>query len=235
MEDRSPTGVILEMANCTDPARQADFESWYEQCHIPDLASTGAVYSGIRFKNCKPSRTEYPRKIPEATYLTVYETDWPDAHKAYEAVTRRWPVWQAQKRFHPAFQSTFFTMYRRRPEPPQGHMSEKKTTGIFLILVRGDEGFNHWAKFVHLRYIAQANAPGYTMITRYENAVSETEGPRYLHLYELVTEDAEADRAKMAPAVEKLLGGADTPLFKHWAKYPGLDIWYVNTFQRVSP
>src|SRR5947209_643148 len=109
MEDRSPTGVIIEMANCTDPKAEPAFNDWYEKTYIPNMVSTGALYSGIRLKNCAPDRPEYPRKVPEAAYCTVYETDWPDTRKAYVAMKRRWDQWQKAGQLHPAFQVTFQT------------------------------------------------------------------------------------------------------------------------------
>jgi len=29
--------------------------------------------------------------------------------------------------------------------------------------------------------------------------------------------------------------GEETPMFKEWAKHPSREMWYVNTFKRVSP
>ncbi len=233
MEDRSPTGVLIEMANCKDPNAEEDFNQWYEGCYIPDMIGTGALYSGIRFKNCAPHRPEYPRRVPEAMYTTVYETDWPDTRKACEAIKRRWDQWQKAGRLHRALEITFQTMFWRRPEPPQGHLSERPINGISLVMVRGDRDFTRWAKFVHLRYIAQAMPKGFTMITRYENALSQTEGPLHLHLYELDSDDPDTDVRHMVDPVRTLLGET-TPKFKEWGKHPSLEIWYVNTFKRVS-
>ncbi|MBI3744125.1 MAG: hypothetical protein HY261_07570 [Chloroflexi bacterium] len=233
MEDRSPTGVLLEMANCTDAKALEDFNAWYERTHIPDMVATGALYKGLRFENCKPNRPEYPRRVKEAKWLTVYETDWQDSRKAYDAVMHRWEVWKKSGRLHPALETTFLTMYRRRPEPGQGHLSEKPINGINLVLVRGDEDFHRWGKFVHIRWIAEVDPPGYTMITRYENAVSATEGPNILHLYEMVSDDHIRDQATFPKLVEQRLG-KDTPAMKDWQMHPSLEIWYVNSFKRVS-
>lgn len=234
MEDRSPTGVIIEMANCTDPAQEASFSDWYEKTYIPKMVGTGTLYSGIRFKNCAPNRPEYPRRVPEAMYTTIYETDWPNQRKAYDTMKRQGEQWKQSGQLHPALQVTFQTMFWRRPEPGQGHVSEKPINGISLVMIRGDKDFTRWAEHTHIRYIAQGMPKGFTMITRYENVLSQTEGPLWLHLYELDSEDPDTDVRHMVDPVRNLLGDG-TPAFKEWATHPSLEIWYVNTFKRVSP
>ncbi|MBM4405529.1 MAG: hypothetical protein FJ039_04995 [Chloroflexi bacterium] len=234
MEDRTPTGVLIEMANCTDPKAEVAFNEWYEKVHIPKMIGTGALYNGIRFRNTAPNRPEYERRVPEAIYCTIYETNWPDTRKAYDAMQRRWQEWEKTGELHPAFQCTFQTMFWRRPEPAQGHTSEKPINGISLVMIRGDKDFTRWAEHIHIRYIVQAMPKGFTMITRYENALSQTEGPLWLHLYELDSEDPDSDVRQMVATVRRLLG-EETPMFKEWAKHPSREMWYVNTFKRVSP
>jgi hypothetical protein len=110
---------------------------------------------------------------------------------------------------------------------------------------------------VHIRYIAEANVPGYTMITPYENA---TRGdPRFLHFYEMDTDGAEATFRSMTPRVEQLLNVGGTPMaellesedasrsdrfeagtagltdaFRAWGFHPALRIMYVNSFVRLG-
>ena len=89
-----------------------------------------------------------------------------------------------------------------------------------------------WADFVHIRHIAEAAVPGYTMITPYENAGGGD--PRYLHLYEMDSADPESTFASMRPLVEKRLGRQGTPAFDEWAWHRELRIVYVNSFGRVG-
>ena len=70
------------------------------------------------------------------------------------------------------------------------------------------------------------------MITPYEHAAGGD--PRFLHFYEMDTEDPEASFQAMTPLVMKLLGEPGTPAFDHWARHPELRIMYVNSFRRLG-
>ena len=41
MEGRFPNGVVLVLANCAIPAREADMNEWYQNVHIPDVTRSG--------------------------------------------------------------------------------------------------------------------------------------------------------------------------------------------------
>jgi hypothetical protein len=70
------------------------------------------------------------------------------------------------------------------------------------------------------------------MVTPYEHATGGE--PRFMHFYEMDTEDPEASFQAMTPLVAELLGPAGTPAFDDWARHPELRIEYVNTFRRVG-
>jgi hypothetical protein len=86
-----------------------------------------------------------------------------------------------------------------------------------------------WGDFVHIRHIAEAAVPGYSMITPYEHA--ESRDPRFLHFYEMDTDDPEVSFQAMTPLVRARLDG---PAFKAWAWHDALRILYVNSFRRVG-
>ena len=85
---------------------------------------------------------------------------------------------------------------------------------------------------MHIRHIAAAAVPGYSMITPYEHAGGGD--PRFLHFYEMETDTPEVSFKAMAPLVAERLGGYDTEAFRHWAYGPSLRIMYVNSFLRVG-
>ncbi|HEX3981202.1 MAG TPA: hypothetical protein VHW93_08260 [Acidimicrobiales bacterium] len=100
-----------------------------------------------------------------------------------------------------------------------------------------------WADFVHIRHIAEAAVPGYTMITPYENVTGGN--PRYLHFYEMDSDEPEVSFGLMTPLVEGLLrhqartdGRDDSATadhdFRRWAFHDALRIEYVNSFVRVG-
>ena len=111
-------------------------------------------------------------------------------------------------------------------------MTGRPTRGLELVLISpkteaGAQALRDWADFVHIRHIAAAAVPGFTLITPYENVARE--GPRFLHLYELDTSDAEEAFQRMTPAtLARLPEKAER---RAWAGHPELVIDYVSTFR----
>jgi hypothetical protein len=97
------------------------------------------------------------------------------------------------------------------------------------------QALRDWADFVHISTIAAAGVPGYTQITPYEN-VDEGADPRFMHFYEMDSDDPEGTFQTMAETLRVRLGGYKTPEFKRWAnaKAAGAEIIYVNTFRLVG-
>ena len=127
--------------------------------------------------------------------------------------------------------------FRRTPRPGQGRLTGRPTLGLSLVLISPREpeqaqALRDWADFVHIRHIAAAGVPGFTMITPYENATGGD--PRFLHFYELDTDDPEPAFQRMTPTVSERIGAPDTDAWKAWATTPELKIWYVNSFRRLG-
>ncbi len=72
------------------------------------------------------------------------------------------------------------------------------------------------------------------MITPYENATGGD--PRFMHLYEMDTDDPEGAYQLMPKLVAERLGGVDTDAFREWADWRtrGAHIIYCNTFLLVG-
>jgi hypothetical protein len=171
------------------------------------------------FANANRGRTDLPRTLPECRTLGLVET------------TLDAPLPPPD----PAVPTSL--RFVRTGRPGQGSLGDEPTTGLELVLISprdpaGAQALRDWADFVHLRHIAEAAVPGFRMITPW---VNEGEGPRFLHLYELHTDDPEGAFQAMTPAVARRLGGEDSEAYRAWAWHPQLRIDYVNTFARVSP
>jgi hypothetical protein len=210
VEDRTAPGLYLEMTD--GPV------AGYVDGRVSDVLSLPGVLRATWWENCARDRTDLPRKVPEFSYLAVYEVD-----ASFTA-----PVVPADVTGH---------HFRRTARPGQGRLTGKATVGLSLVLIspRSPEGaqpLRDWADFVHIRHIAEVSVPGYSMITPYEHASGGD--PRYLHFYEMDTEDPEASFQAMTPLVMKLLGEPGSPAFDHWARHPELRIMYVNSFRRLG-
>src|SRR5947209_6745269 len=77
MERAMSTSLWLVKTRCTDPAREAAFNRWYTETHLPDLLTVPHVVSAQRFKLAGPPSAGEPAD----QYLALYEleTDDPQA------------------------------------------------------------------------------------------------------------------------------------------------------------
>lgn len=65
--------IWIMLSNCTDRARDAEYNEWYNKTHIPDLTATPGILSGQRYKDLRPHR------LPdEPLYMAVYTVEWGD-------------------------------------------------------------------------------------------------------------------------------------------------------------
>lgn len=210
MEDRITPGLYLEMSS-ESPAD-------YAAGRVPDVLGLTGVSRATWWENVVPGRTDLPRELAEFTLLGVYEVDDP-----FVAPTPP-----------PATTGLHF---RHCPRPGQGRLTGRPTIGLSLVLIsprqpERAQALRDWGDFVHLRHIAEVGVPGYSMITPYEN-VAEGD-PRYMHFYEMDTDDPEASFQAMTPLVTERIGAPDTPEWRVWAQSPDLRIVYVNSFRRLG-
>jgi hypothetical protein len=211
VEDRITAGLYLEM---TDQAPEP-----YAAERVPFVLGCAGVMRGAWWENVVPFRTDLPRVLEEFALLATYEVD----------ATFQAPATPPGITAH---------HFRRYPRPGQGSLSGRPTIGLSLVLIsprrpERAQALRDWADFVHIRHIAEVGNPGYTMITPYENAAGGD--PRFLHLYEMDSDDPEAAFQAMTPRVaEHLGGGRGTPAFDAWAFHDALRIMYVNSFRRLG-
>jgi hypothetical protein len=70
--------VLVVTSRCKDPAREEEFNKWYDEVHLPDILSAPHFVAAQRYKLAgRPSKSE-----PEAQYLAIYEIDTDDTASA---------------------------------------------------------------------------------------------------------------------------------------------------------
>jgi hypothetical protein len=210
VEDRITPGLYLEM---TDRA----LDEYARERVAEVLAGTG-VQRATWWRNVKRDREDLPPVLPEFDHLGVFEVD--ESFRAPET-----PAGITGHHF------------RHYPRPGQGIVTGRPTVGLSLVLISPKEQaraqeLRDWADFVHIRHIAEAAVPGYAMITPYENVTGGD--PRFMHFYEMDTDDPETAFTSMTPLVAQRIGAEHTDAFRRWARGPSLRIMYVNSFVRVG-
>jgi len=213
MDDRVTPGLYLEMTD--EPLDH------YAATRVPELLAQPGVERATWWENVHRDRTDLPRVLPEFSHLGIYEVA---------------PGFLAPDPAPDTLVGAHH--FVRTPRPGQGTISGKPTIGLSLVLISPEEEsraqeLRDWADFVHIRHIAEASVPGYTMITPYVNAVPGGH-PRFMHFYEMDCHNPEKAFKTMTPLVISRFGGADHDYFRYWANGPSLKIMYVNSFRRVG-
>ena len=219
MEDRCTHGYSFEMTD-------GDVDRYIEH-RVPTMLARRGVERATLWRNAHRDRTDLPRVLPEFEHLAIYEVDATFDGEVDDA--------ESDDRGDGLVGAHHFV---RTPRPGQGNLSGKPTIGLSVVLIspRDEDqakALRDWGDFVHIRHIAEASVPGYTMITPYVNARPGGH-PRFLHLYEIDSEDPERVFKSMTPIVTARLGGSDHEMWRHWAHTPSLRIMYVNTFTRLG-
>jgi len=210
VEDRLTPGLYLEMTD-----RPVD---GYVDERVPEVLARAGVERATWWENVCRDREDLPRRLPEFGLLGVYEVQ-----DAFQAPATAHDV--TGHHFH------------RTARPGQGRLTGRPTVGLSLVLIsprqpEQAQALRDWGDFVHIRHIAEVGVPGYTMITPYENVTGDD--PRFMHFYEMDTDDPEASFKAMTPLVTKLLGTPGTQAWDRWARTPELRIMYVNSFRRLG-
>jgi len=210
VEDRHPAGLYLEMTEMPLDTYVAE--------RVPTVLARPGVERATWWRNVHRDRTDLPRVLPEFDHLGVFEV----------ADEFRTPPPSSGISAH------HFRRYRR---PGQGVLTGRPTVGLSLVLISPEDParaqeLRDWADFVHIRHIAEAAVPGYAMITPYENVTGGD--PRFMHFYEMDTDDPERAFKSMTPLVIDRIGGTGSHAFEQWAFGPSLRIMYVNSFVRVG-
>ena len=210
VEDRDTRGLWLEMTRRAPDGYAAE--------RVPEVLALPGVDRATWWDNVHVDRTDLPRVLPEFTLLGVYEVT---------------------EDFRPpaTLPDVDGLHFRRTPRPGQGSLSGQPTIGLSLVLISpqqpGDaQALRDWGDFVHIRHIAEVGVPGYTMITPYEHA--DRGDPRYLHFYEMDTDEPEIAFKSMTPLVAERIGDRGTPAFDEWFWHESLRIMYVNSFRRLG-
>jgi len=214
MEDRITPVIYLEMTDL--PVER------YVAERVPTVLSSKGVHRASWWENCSPNRADLPRTMSEFALLGLYEAD-----QAFEPDAGHLAV-------PDGITGLCFDHY---PRPGQGTISNRPTLGLELVLVsprtpKEAQAFRDWADFVHIRDIAAAAPEHFTMITPYENRAAGS--PRYMHLYELDTDDPEPAFQEMAPSTVARVGSYGAHPVREWRGHEALVIDYVNTFRRLG-
>jgi hypothetical protein len=78
------TGLLLQVSVCTEPAKEGEFNDWYNRRYVPEAMAAGPFHTAYRYANSV--------REPEGgrRFLTLFETDAPDPASAVSKFLTEW-------------------------------------------------------------------------------------------------------------------------------------------------
>ena len=99
--------VLVVHSNCSDPAREDEFNDWYNNIHLPDLMENTDFVRASRFVNPDSSAWE------SGKYLAIYEIETEDISQTSAAMEKRRAELKAQGRTSELSVLVSGSMYRQ--------------------------------------------------------------------------------------------------------------------------
>ena len=87
--------VFVVESNCADPAREDEFNEWYNNIHVPDVLEMSGVLRGSRYVRMNPSEGQ-------AKYLAIYEIETDD----FQSIVSQLHVEHVQIQIHIGSETT---------------------------------------------------------------------------------------------------------------------------------
>lgn len=195
-----PQRWVNLVENNADPARQAQFNDWYDNLHLPDALCTPGFARARRYE-----RHEF--QDGRAQYLAVYEIDSADIEETMR-VRRAIREEEVKKgRASTSFPNLSFSLWR---DVMWKQLSERRAPGNaagkgrWLSLVESncdplrEAEFNDWCEQVQVP--AALAVPGYVAARRLGIREFRDGRGKYLTMYEIETDDLAATMRARAAA-----------------------------------
>ena len=84
--------VLVITTNCTDAAREAEFNEWYDKVHLPDILETPGFIKATRYENIESLEGE-------AKFLAIYDIETDDIGEVMKAHSDNMGRKRAEGRF----------------------------------------------------------------------------------------------------------------------------------------
>lgn len=103
--------LLVAASNCTDPAREEEFNHWYNTVHVPDVLETPGILRATRYKS---------DEVPEGRwhYLAVYDVETDDIERTMSTfgriITEKW----TQGRWSELLSTDLYVAFYRQLSPP---------------------------------------------------------------------------------------------------------------------
>ena len=75
--------LLFAFSDCKDPAREKEFNAWYDSIHVPDMLEVPGMIRATRWASAEPKEGQHRK------YLAMYELETDDIEKFNLSVRER--------------------------------------------------------------------------------------------------------------------------------------------------
>jgi hypothetical protein len=75
--------LLIVFSDCKEPAREKEFNDWYNNMHVPDMLEVPGMIRATRWMSAEPERSQHRK------YLALYEMETDDIKKFDASVRER--------------------------------------------------------------------------------------------------------------------------------------------------
>lgn len=98
--------LFVVQTNCKDAAREAEFNRWYDNVHLPDILENPGFISATRYEDVEPAKGK-------AKYIATYEIETDDIDATMKAMRENVDKKRAQGRMSELTVVVSRGLYRR--------------------------------------------------------------------------------------------------------------------------
>ncbi len=197
--------MLVVMTDPVSPDREADYNEWYNECHLPDVLAIPGYVSATRY------RAFEGRRGFNQEYLALYELDVPDVAALQQVSDEHMHrIAEREMRLPPPHTLSLESMraeYYTAVGPRLGAPDDAPPAGVFLPFTdptspSQESEYRDWYQDTHLPEVLLV--PGFEAATLYHNAeinMLEEEwvtAHKYMALYELAHGDKSSFSETMA-------------------------------------
>jgi len=212
IEDR---WLMLVATRCTDPAREAQFNAWYDDIDIPDVLEVPGYERARRGRRLEvPQSGATGAPDDDGPYVALYDIGSSNIDKTIIEMLMATRKMEMRGRSTDLLKVVERVYYRQRAPTIEALTSRPSGGNEYLLVERADccrdaaaeARFNAWYDDTHLPGVMKTK--GFLRATRYELyrvlMVEPKEASKFLTVYELEAASAEVAANQMRMVIEQL-------------------------------
>jgi hypothetical protein len=151
MDGRYPPGVFITLSDCTEKAREPEFNKWSHEIFIPFIQRLDFARNTKRFENVLVDKDTFQGR---PKYLTISEIYTDNLKQAHMEINKQHDQLKSQGRGFDAYANMIENIYARIGPEMRTDRTGLPVTGIYMVLnyavdlAREDE-FNDWYNKKH--------------------------------------------------------------------------------------